>query len=44
MCPKLDLFDVIEGFNFKELLIFEKPHFLQLIKELDLPDVSEIVR
>ena len=43
--PELyDFFEVIGGFDFKELLRFEKAHFRQLLHELELPDVIEIAR
>ncbi|CAM9979863.1 unnamed protein product [Laminaria digitata] len=44
VCPNYDFFEVIGGFDFKELLRFEKAHFRQLLHELELPDVIEIAR
>ncbi|CAM9918539.1 unnamed protein product [Laminaria digitata] len=44
VCPNYDFFEVIGGFDFKELLRFEKAHFRQLFHELELPDVIEIAR
>lgn len=44
VCPTHDFFEVIGGFDFKELFRFEKPHFLFLIAELQLPEFIEIYR
>lgn len=37
-------FEVMGGFDFKETFRFEKPHFLELLDELDLPQYIEISR
>lgn len=42
--PNHDFMEVIGGFDFKELFRFEKPDFLLLLEELDLPDELEIRR
>lgn len=42
--PHLDFYQEIGGFDFWELFRFEKPHFLQLLEELQLPDDIEIYR
>lgn len=42
--PLHDFFDAIGGFDFKELFRFEKHHFLQLLRELELPDHIEVSR
>lgn len=44
ICPNYDFFTVIGGFDFKELLRFEKPHFMQLLRRLELPEFIEIHR
>ncbi|CAN0443399.1 unnamed protein product, partial [Laminaria digitata] len=44
LCPQYDFFEVLGGFDFKELLRFEKPHFLQLLGELELPENIVIPR
>ncbi|CAM9620877.1 unnamed protein product [Hapterophycus canaliculatus] len=44
VCPNHDYFEVIGGFDFKELFRFEKPHFLSLLAELQLPACIEIYR
>lgn len=42
--PHLDFYQEIGGFDFWELFRFEKPHFLILLEELQLPDAIEIFR
>ncbi|CAB1102246.1 unnamed protein product [Ectocarpus sp. CCAP 1310/34] len=42
--PNLNFFEAIGGFDFKEVFRFEKPHFLQLLRRLELPDSSEVSR
>lgn len=44
VCPTHDYMEVIGGFDFKELFRFEKPHFLLLLAELQLPEFIEIYR
>lgn len=41
---RMDFFEVIGGFDFKELFRFEKPHFLELLEALQLPETFEISR
>lgn len=41
---RYDFFEVLGGFDFKELFRFEKPHFLQLLAALELPAEIEIWR
>ena len=40
----MDFFEVNGGFDFKELFRFEKPHFLELLEALQLPETFEISR
>lgn len=42
--PDYDFMEVIGGFDFKELFRFEKPDFLLLLEELELPNELEISR
>ncbi|CAB1115709.1 unnamed protein product [Ectocarpus sp. CCAP 1310/34] len=42
--PTYNLFYAIGGMDFKELFRFEKPHFRQLLYELELPKCIEIYR
>ncbi|CAB1116004.1 unnamed protein product [Ectocarpus sp. CCAP 1310/34] len=41
---RYDFFEVLGGFDFKELFRFEKPHFLLLLAALELPAELEIWR
>lgn len=41
---RYDFFEVLGGFDFKELFRFEKPHFLRLLAALELPAELEISR
>ncbi|CAB1105988.1 unnamed protein product [Ectocarpus sp. CCAP 1310/34] len=41
---RFDYFERIGGFDFKELLRFEKPHFLDLLGALQLPNTFEVSR
>ena len=41
---KENYFDVLGGFDFLEFFRFEKPHFLELLEELQLPAFIEITR
>ncbi|CAB1111746.1 unnamed protein product [Ectocarpus sp. CCAP 1310/34] len=42
--PNLNCFEAIGGFDFKEVFRFENPHFLQLLRRLELPDSFEVSR
>ncbi|CAB1098009.1 unnamed protein product [Ectocarpus sp. CCAP 1310/34] len=44
VCPMYNFFDAIGGLDFKELFRFEKPHFRELLHELQLPEEIEIHR
>ncbi|CAB1110302.1 unnamed protein product [Ectocarpus sp. CCAP 1310/34] len=44
VCPMYNFFDAIGGLDFKELFSFEKPHFRELLHELQLPEEIEIHR
>lgn len=37
---RYDFFEVIGGFDFKELFRFEKQDFLELLTELEVPDLE----
>lgn len=44
VCPMYHCFDAIGGLDFKEICRFEKPHFHQLLYELQQLDETEIYR
>lgn len=41
---RVDFFEIMGGFDFKELFRFQKPHFLELLAALQLPETLEVSR